>query len=472
MKYFKTILLLLMISFSGQAQVVFDKVKHDFGSLEPYSPRYVDIILSNKGNKQEWLLSVKKPHEVVYINSKQFIEKDSSIIVRLQVNPGKKGKFNYQVDIFTSDRDEAVQVKLTGNLQEVAGNDMSAFNSCPSFGERPGGKDPNSFNLTVVTIDEETKEELSQSTVTLIQNGASVWTKMTDKKGKVKEEATLGLSYFYASHEGYRPTEMGAYINFKRNYIVLELEKDPTIVPVPVIVDTLVVQTDPEPEPVPEIIIEIEEQLEVDTATSIVAEVPPSFTDLDEDNFDEKYFNPVNVVFVLDVSSSMKQADKIELMKYSLFQLVDMLRPQDKIGLVTYASDARVLLKPTYGSNKEDIKEQVGKLKAFGYTSGGSGIKMGFKQAKKSKIDNGVNHVIVITDGAFNRNSKDYKKYVKKYARKDIHMSVVGIKNKAVDEEDMREAAELGQGHYVPIFKLSDAQKNLRQEIRMLTYKF
>ena len=72
--------------------------------------------------------------------------------------------------------------------------------------------------------------------------------------------------------------------------------------------------------------------------------------------------------------AQMKQVDKIELMKYSLYQLVDMLRPQDKIGLVTYASDARVLMKSTKGSDKELIKEEVSKLKAFGYTAGGSGI--------------------------------------------------------------------------------------------------
>ena len=121
------------------------------------------------------------------------------------------------------------------------------------------------------------------------------------------------------------------------------------------------------------------------------------------------------MVFVLDVSSSMKQVDKIELMKYSLFQLTDMLRPIDKMGIVTYASDSRVLLEPTSGGNKEEINKEISDLKAFGYTAGGEGIKLGFKEAKKSFIENGSNHVIVITDGAFNRNSEDYKKYVKKY---------------------------------------------------------
>lgn len=448
--------------------------KHDFGSLEPYSPRYVDFVLTNKGSKQEWLLSVKKPVEVVYIPSKQIIDKDSSVVLRLQVNPTSKGKFSYQIEVYTSDRDEPVKLKLTGNLSELPQDGSSAFTACPSFSDRPGGRNPNNFDLTVVTIDKETKQELSSSTVSMIQNGRERWTKRTDRKGKINEDATIGLSYFYATHEGYNPAELGAYVNFKRNYVVLELErKEEEIIP-PVIIpetpDTLVASLETTTQEI-EIEIQMEEHIEPTTDLTEIAQAPTSLTDLDKDNFDPQYFNPINVVFVLDISSSMKQVDKMELMKYSLNRLTDLLRAQDKIGLVTYSSYADVLLPPTSGGDKNDIREKVEDLKAFGYTAGGTGIKLGFKQAKKGYIQNGVNHVVIITDGAFNRNSDDYKRYVKKYVKKGIHFSVVGIKNKPNDEDEMREAAELGQGHYVPIFGLSDAQENLRQMVRLLTYK-
>lgn len=455
----------------GNGQVAFNKVKHDFGELESYSARYVDIVVSNKGNKQEWILSVKKPMEVVYITTKQILEKDSSIIIRLQVNPKEQGRFNYEVKVFTSDKAEATKIKLHGSLAKEPMDGTSSFTDCPDFTRRPGGQNPNKFDLTVVTIDKTTREELSNSNVTMIQNGRPVWVKTTNKKGKIKEDATLGLSYFYTTHDGYFPAELGAYVNFKRNFIVVELEKDERIVEeIPPVSDASDIVTIDQ-----EIIIEIEthldEELKSEYDTTLIAELPPSFAELDEENFDATHFKPINVVFVLDVSSSMKQVDKIELMKYSLFQLTDMLRPQDKIGIVTYASDARVLLKSTSGDQKETIKKEVSELKAFGYTAGGSGIKLGFKEAKRAFIPNGQNQVIVITDGAFNRNSEDYKKYVRKYSKKGIHMSVVGVKNKSVDEQEMKEAAALGGGHYVPIMKLSDAQHNLKQEIRMLTYK-
>lgn len=478
----------ILFSFSVFGQIEFSKTKHDFGELESYSARHVDILLTNRGNKQEWILSIKKPMDVVYITTKQIIEKDSTITIRFQVNPRIKGRFNYTVEVFTSDRGEATPIKLSGLLREIDQNTASSLTACPDFGSSPSGRNPNAFDLTVVTIDKETRKELSNSNVLLIQSGREVWEKKTNNKGLIKAEAILGLSYFLAEHQGYLPAELGAYVNFQRNYIVIELERvqepDPPIIIPEVDTTTIAVidpepepesEIEPEPEPEPEIIIEIEEDPDlpiIAEETPTPEETPPGLTDLDEDNFDPKYFKPINVVFVLDVSSSMKQVDKIELMKYSLLQLTEKLRPEDKIALVTYANDSRVLLQATSGVNKEAIRKEVMDLEAFGYTAGGKGIKLGFKEAKKTKIQDGTNHVIIITDGAFNRSSEDYEKVVKKYNKEDIHLSVVGIKNKDVHEEDMRRAAEIGGGRYVPIHKLADAQRNLIQEIRVLTFRY
>jgi len=475
----------------GESQVKFNTIKHDFGDLESYSSRYVDIILENKGSKEAWVLSVKKPMEVAYIISKQIIAVDSATVLRFQVNPKQKGRFSYEIKVFTSNQDEATSIKLVGNLRDIQQDNTSSFTACPTFNDRPGGENPNDFDLTVVTIDKETKEELGNSTVTLIQGGEAIWARVTDRKGKIKEDATLGLSYFYATHEGYYPAELGQYVNFKRNFVVIELDRDRTVVEEPpLITDTppvdtttiaineppvIIEETEDPPEEI-EIIIEIkthlEEELEPSNETTITAEAPPSFTDLDREDFSEEFFKPVNVVFVLDVSSSMRQVDKIELMKYSLMQLTNMLRPQDKFAIVTYASDARILLNPTSGAAKDEIKDEIRALKAFGYTSGGSGIKLGYKTAIRSKIENGANHLIIITDGAFNKNSDDYKRYIKKYRKKGITMSVVGVRNKSNDEERMKEDAKLGGGRYVPIMKLSDAQHNLKQEIRLQSYKY
>jgi Ca-activated chloride channel family protein len=216
------------------------------------------------------------------------------------------------------------------------------------------------------------------------------------------------------------------------------------------------------------------------TIESIVAQEPitPSneivsveFDQIPFDNFDSKYFKPINVVFVLDKSSSMLQGDKLELMKYSLFQLTNYLRPEDKMSIVTYSSTAKVLVPPTAGSEKDFIKKPIEKIRPGGGTAGGDGIKLGFEQAVIGYIKDGANIVVVITDGAFNKNSDDYQKSIEKHQNFGINLSVVGIKNLLQDEAKMKEAAKIGNGRYVPIFKLADAQRNLINEIRISAFR-
>ena len=188
-------------------------------------------------------------------------------------------------------------------------------------------------------------------------------------------------------------------------------------------------------------------------------------------DFDPTYFKPVNVVFVLDISNSMASNDKIGLLKSSMLNLLEILRPEDKISLVTYSSEASVIMESSSGSEKESIKEKVSELKAIGYTAGSAGLKLGFKEAKKSFIADGTNLVIVITDGAFSKYSGNYLKFIKKYQKQKINLSVVGVKNAVKDELNMREAASLGKGSYVPIFKAADCKKNLILEIKKQAFR-
>ena len=453
--------LLLFIAFQAQAQLRFETVNFDFGVLESYDDRFVDIKVSNMGIKKEYILSVKNPSEVTYIAASDRIGPDSAMYIRFQVNPSVKGRFAYAIDVFTSDQATATRIRVSGTMNDVPSDNLSAFTACPDFSARPAGNSQK-FDLTVITIDKETKKPLSLSSVSLIQNGVPVWMKRTDKNGTIVEDASIGFSYFYAVHDGYLPEELGAYINFNRNEVLIPLMKDPNY-NIPVIVrDTGLISSNIE--------IVLEEQLENETHSSATISSVELST-LDKEDFSSDHFKPVNVVFILDISSSMRQSDKMELMKYSLFQLVDMLRAEDKMGIVTYATDTRVLLSSTSGMDKEAIKAQVSELKASGMTAGGAGIKLGYKEALKSFKNDGVNQIIVITDGAFNRNSDDYKKYIRKYRRKGINMSVVGIRNSENDAVEMMESARLGGGNYVPIYKLVDAQNNLKQEIRSISFK-
>lgn len=190
------------------------------------------------------------------------------------------------------------------------------------------------------------------------------------------------------------------------------------------------------------------------------------------EDFNSTQFRPVNVVFVLDISNSMEASNKLNLLKMCVNSLADIIRSEDKVTLVTYASQAAVIMAPKSGSESELIKKTVSDLRSMGSTAGIQGIKLGFKQARKTFIENGTNLVIVITDGAFDEHTGDYLKIIDKYQKQGIHFSVVGIKNAPKDEANMRQAAETGKGRYVPVFKASDTKENLIREIKKHAFKY
>ncbi len=461
-------LFIFLNTFNTWSQVIFDKTTHDFNEISSNSERFVDIHLTNKGEKKEYILSVKKPSNVVYLVNGQFIEPDSSLTVRLQVNPTIKGRFSYEVKIYTSDKDDATIVKLKGNLTEIK-KAINPFQACPDFNSTPKKNQNNNFDLTVITIDKSTKKPIENSIVSLLQNGEAKWTLNTNIKGEITQKSELGFSYFYANHPEYYPNEIAGYVNFKRNYVVVELDKkpQPTVEESSTPIKPILIAEENTPKEAleKELQIEIEEQIDTSTLQ------PLKLKELDENDFNDYNFKPINVTFILDISASMRAGEKMELMKFSLLQLSEMLREQDKLTIVTYASESRVLLPTTKGNEKEEAKIAIQGLRAGGMTAGGAGIKMGYKQTLKSFINDGTNQIIIITDGDFNRNSGDYKKYIKKYKKRGINMSVVGILNSEKDKKAMKEVAELGGGRYIPIFKLSDAKNNLKQEIRFLSFR-
>jgi Ca-activated chloride channel family protein len=499
------------ISYLISAQVTFDKKQHDFSELYATDEHFVDIPIKNNGTKKVFFLTVKKPKEVTYLLSNDLIGADSSIIFRLKVNPKKTGNFKYTVEVFTSDKDEPTIINLIGNIKEFEENALAAFQSCPDFKEKPA-RTVTDFNFTVVTIDKETKELIPNSAVSMLQNGQNIANWRTDRKGEKIGKIPLGYTYFYATNENYFPSEMGTYVNFQRNKVVLELERKPIIVvleepllakeekPKPKEIEIVIEQEETskpvkEAKPVkeskpikePKSVVEApkvkEEQVAENTPFTLEGQlaenvVEPVFASADIklknipfEEFDETYFKPVNVVFVLDVSSSMLAGNKLELLKFSLFELIEYLRPQDQMAVVAYSSKTRLLFGSTSANEKETMKKPIERLRAAGGTAGGDGIKMGFEQAAKGYLKDGANTVIIITDGAFNKNSDDYQQSIKKYKEQGITFSVVGIQNAERDEAKMREAADIGNGRYVRISKLADAQRNLIQEIRFIAYR-
>jgi Ca-activated chloride channel family protein len=459
MKSLFIFIIAFLVVFQGFSQLEFETTTLDFGELQDGAERYRDIRITNKGNQKAYILNYTNPREVACLFTNKGADKDSVLIFRVQPNPKNLGRFSYEVSVFTSDKSEPTIIHISGVLKEPLTDPLARMQACPTFGDRPA---PNAtdFRLRVEVYDAITKEPISDAKVLLLQNGLkkAVW--KTTENGKVSKDFPLGFTYFYAVKQGYQSAEKGQYVNIKDNVITIYLEKE-------IINNTIVYKEEIKKENLVETIKEIEK---IDSVIPVfdVPKIPLDSIPLK--TFDERYFKPVNVTFVIDISSSMKIGDRMELMKFSLLELASMLREQDKISLVSYANEAEVILKPTNGVNKPQLQKVITTIKAGGMTAGGEGIKLGCKLNNQAFLEEGVNLVYIITDGAFNKSSKDYIQSLDEFKAKGMIISVVGIQNTPTDAKNMQQVAISGGGDYLSIQKLADAEKVLLLDIKRKTY--
>ncbi|POP47885.1 hypothetical protein CHU32_01745 [Superficieibacter electus] len=177
---------------------------------------------------------------------------------------------------------------------------------------------------------------------------------------------------------------------------------------------------------------------------------------------------PANLVFLIDTSGSMQSAERLPLIQSALKLLVNDLRAQDNITIVTYAGDTRVALAATSGNNKTAIKAAIDSLNAGGGTSGESGLRLAYQQAEKGFIKGGVNRILLTTDGDFNlgiTDPKDIEALVKKERESGITLSTLGVGDDNYNEAMMVRIADVGNGNYSYIDSLAEAQKVLNDEM-------
>jgi Ca-activated chloride channel homolog len=175
---------------------------------------------------------------------------------------------------------------------------------------------------------------------------------------------------------------------------------------------------------------------------------------------------PRNLVFLLDVSGSMNNADKLPLLKSSLRTLVDTLDDNDRVAIVVYAGSSGLVLPSTTGDQKTTILEAIERLSAGGSTNGASGIQLAYQVAEANKTENSVNRVILATDGDFNvgiSSQSALKTFIEEKRDSGLFLSVLGF-GRYGNDTVMETLADNGNGNYASIDSLNEARKVLVQE--------
>lgn len=176
---------------------------------------------------------------------------------------------------------------------------------------------------------------------------------------------------------------------------------------------------------------------------------------------------PSNLVFLIDVSGSMNQSNKLPLLKNSMLMLADQLTEKDRLSIVVYAGSDRIVLQPTTGNKTSEIQNAIKTLRSGGSTHGSSGILTAYKLARQSFIPQGNNRIILASDGDFNVGTTtrgELERLIAKERESGVYLTVLGFGMGNYHDDSMEILADRGNGNYSYIDSLLEAKKVLIKE--------
>ena len=175
-----------------------------------------------------------------------------------------------------------------------------------------------------------------------------------------------------------------------------------------------------------------------------------------------------NLVFLIDVSGSMADANKLPLVKKTLGLLLAQLRPQDRVAIVVYAGAAGCVLPSTGGDRKDQILASINELQSGGSTNGGQGIELAYKIAKENFIPGGVNRVVLCTDGDFNvgvTGTPALVSMMQEQAKSNVFLTCLGYGIGNYNDSMMEQVSNQGNGTYAMVDSELEARRVMTEQL-------
>ncbi len=408
-----------------KAQIEIIPASLNYGTTNPETQWVIDVHIKNTGPKKDFLLRHTFSHEYEVLFTSKTILPDSTIVMRVKFSPRVKGEYKEKIELFFASMNVPVILPVNAVVEYQNPDDHIP---CPNFSKQVADCCPDNFFMLEV-VDDSDGKGIVNADVKISEENTNRMKLKTLPDGKVSNSIPIGYYTIEAIHPEYESATLESYINHHKAYFKFRLKRK---IPVTTILpDTLPIEVK-EPEVIP----------------------------VNKELLDESLYWPNNVVFLLDVSSSMLQGDKLALMKGALQELTHVLRNQDKITLISYAAEAEVLLPTTTGDQHNEIMKIIQELHADGSTSGEKGFKASYEVLRREFLSGEANNqLVVITDGAFQpADQLQINRLVKKSAKKGITTSIVGIQCASFAIQKLSEVSTIGSGSFLTVTDEKDLQ--------------
>jgi uncharacterized protein YegL len=434
-------LVFTLMSFGVKAQTPQAEPRNlEFGRVEEANSLNSYLVIRNTGKKALILLRAEAPKEFTVSAGKKIIPSGDTLHLNFSFRPSRAGKFKETIQLYYNGSPEPYSIEVKGELKKLLAKDLSA---CVNFDPKLGtfSKGNASFPLmskhSIRFMDATTGKLIKEGSILYISQTSREKSERTTYDGILENMIPIGPYAFVVSAPGYETLMMEKYIPMsgaKETFM---------LAPTPISKEQMdSVQKEPP------------------------AEIPGKLNS--STILDERIYKPNNIVFLIDISGSMKEPEKLPLLKLSMVKLMEPIRPIDKITIVTYGTDVRIAVPTVSGNEKKRVLELIDTLNANGVTAGSKGLQTAYTIAQEQFISGGNNQVILATDGAFRVGVKDRKmiENSSKNPNQTTILSVIGFGCKPEALKMLGELTKQGAGSLIQVNNSNQAENALLDEIK------
>ncbi len=416
------------------------ELSYNFGTVKVWDNPPAVFTFENTSFDPLYILAPKTSRNIIVEYPRNRIESGEKGEIRVYFYTEKTGNFAEEVLLYSSATNDPIKLNVKGQIKAMADN---ALTQCPEF-DSNGKIKQQEYTIEGIVVDKITKQPLSNAVVRF----AGTESIYTNGRGEFKQKIPVGLYISLAKADGYRDLNLMVGVKKDMEKIVYEL--------LPLDVQPI------EHDTIPPLVIDT---ATVDTNILAIVDTIPD----ENPNFSNSIYKANNIVFLIDVSGSMKQQGKIDSLKTAMLYMAQELRSIDRISVITFATSTKEVLTNVPGDQKEIIMPTINDLQAKGTTNGVLGLEMAFAEAIDQYIEGGNNQVIVVTDGMFNGTNSDPRKatdLIKAYNDRGIILSVVGFGGDQQAIQQMTKMADTGKGSFIPFESGELARPKLIEEIK------
>lgn len=451
-------ILFFLAGWASRAQFVFvPGTTHDFGNVDTWHNDPAHFRLVNTGAKPLAILRLTGNKNILAEYPKTYIQPGDTGLVVLRYYTPAEGPFSENVEVMLSASDRPVQLTVKGRIRTIAADALTA---CP--GGQLQGTPPN-FSQNFTVLDSRTGKIIPGAQFFVGTQGQSVDRFRIPVPGRaVNKTYRSGMYVLQISADGYSTVDTGIVIlagvrNFTF-YLDRPLREE---IPVAAVPEPERPQTPASPPPLPP----PARPAETEPVAAAVADSLDTNPVLPLSRF-----RPNNIVFVLDVSSSMRILGRMDMLKEAMLRLTEVLRRADRVSIITFTTSPVTRIQGVDGSRKDTLSAIIRSFTASGATNGIRGLRYAYELAERHFIRDGNNMVIIGTDGVFaqtDENGVGIGALVEEYLAKNIKLGVMAFGRDAEAIRSMEKTAARGQGGFMRMDDPAKAPALLLEQIRV-----